>query len=85
MPHIWEQHPSEETLEAYALGDLSEADCERVDYHLMLCERCRQRVQVLDGFLTAMNDTVVRPATKPEPPAGERIAHSPGKPYDPGR
>lgn len=85
MPHTWEQHPGEETLEAYAIGDLTEADCERVDCHLLLCESCRQRVLVLDRFLLAMKAAVARPATAPEPPGDDRVAPFPDTPYVRGR
>jgi hypothetical protein len=37
-------HSSSEELEAYALGRSSDADLEKVEEHLLICERCQDEL-----------------------------------------
>ncbi len=75
MRHQWQQHPGEDSLEAFSRGILSEAATEHVEQHLLLCEGCRQRVEVLDRFLAAMRSAVPNPALPraSEKPSSEAI------------
>lgn len=43
-------HPAPEELLDYHLGDLAEADRERIQDHLVLCEACSRTVLDLDSF-----------------------------------
>ena len=47
-------HPSEETLELYAMRRLEEAEEARLEEHLLLCEECRERLQAADDYVRAM-------------------------------
>ena len=47
-------HPSEETLELYAMRRLEEAHEARVEEHLLLCQQCRERLQAADDYVQAM-------------------------------
>ena len=45
-------HVAEDVLEKHALGQLSEAECEPVEEHLLLCEPCRERYQFQLDFVS---------------------------------
>jgi hypothetical protein len=47
-------HLSEEELENYALGRLPEAQLPEFEEHLLLCERCQQRLDFEDDLAAAM-------------------------------
>src|SRR5262249_41205923 len=47
-------HLPEETLEQYAFGRLPAGELEAVEQHLLLCERCRNRLESEDDFAEAM-------------------------------
>jgi hypothetical protein len=49
-----EVHPSSDELEAYALGLWSDADLEKVEEHLLICERCQNELARTDQFIRAM-------------------------------
>jgi len=44
-------HIAEDVLEAYVLARLSEAEVVPVEEHLLICQRCRDRVAWLDDLV----------------------------------
>jgi anti-sigma factor RsiW len=44
-------HVSEEVLETYALGKLSDEDCAPLEEHLLLCCICQRRLERTDEYL----------------------------------
>lgn len=46
-------HASEEVLERYALGTLSEAETEPFEEHLLVCPVCQDRLAEMDAFVEA--------------------------------
>lgn len=44
-------HLGSEELEQYSFGRLSEAECERVEEHLLLCERCQDELTRVETFI----------------------------------
>jgi len=50
------EHPDEETLEAYAIGTLRGVPLARLEEHLLICERCQDRLQEVDSFVTAIRE-----------------------------
>ena len=65
------EHLSQDLIERYAMGKLSEQDEGPVEEHLLLCESCRRQVEEMDDFLrgfrlaTARLDSSSSPAVKP--------------------
>jgi hypothetical protein len=53
MPRMAD-HLTEEDLEQYCLGGLTEVRCAPLEEHLLLCETCRDRLTESDSFVTAM-------------------------------
>jgi anti-sigma factor RsiW len=45
------QHSSEEVIDAYCLNQLSSAEMERVEVHLLICGACRGRVDEIDELI----------------------------------
>ena len=61
-------HQTEEDLELYALGRLSEARLESVEEHLLVCEVCRNMLDEVESFAIAMRTAIEAepiPAEKP--------------------
>ena len=62
-------HATEEALEQYALGRLSDADAAPVEEHLLVCSLCQDRLQVTDAFIRALRAAVESRRTgQKEPP-----------------
>jgi len=53
MPQMAD-HVTEEDLEQYCLGGLTEVRCARFEEHLLLCETCRDRLTETETFIAAM-------------------------------
>lgn len=51
MTTDFKPHPSNEVLERYSLGHLSEAEVERVEEHLFVCQHCQQELTALDSYI----------------------------------
>ncbi len=51
-----DQHASGETLERYSLGDLPEAETERLEEHLLICPHCQVRLADEDAFVRATRE-----------------------------
>ena len=49
-----EVHPSSDELEAYSLGLSSDTDLEKVEEHLLICERCQNELALTDQYIRAM-------------------------------
>lgn len=47
-------HPSEESLESYALGSLEEPVLGELEEHLLLCSQCQDQLKEIDTFQAAM-------------------------------
>jgi hypothetical protein len=47
-------HPSNDLLERYAMGKLTDPDLEQVEEHLFVCDSCRTRLAETDAFVSAM-------------------------------
>jgi hypothetical protein len=48
------QHVLEETLEALVMGRLQTVESERVEDHLLGCEKCRLQFEEIEAFVTAI-------------------------------
>ena len=63
-------HLSDEVLERYSMGALSEPQSAPLEEHLLLCELCRTRLEELDQFTRLMKAALTissPPAVLPEP------------------
>jgi hypothetical protein len=49
-------HPTEDVLEEYAFGRLSEKDLAKVENHLLICQNCRDSLLHVDQFILAMKE-----------------------------
>jgi hypothetical protein len=46
----------EDLLERYSMGTVTEAESERIEQHLLVCQTCRNRLQEDETFLRAMRE-----------------------------
>jgi len=53
------EHPSDDLLERYSMGRLTEAEMTPLEEHLLICEKCRNRVMQMD-----LNQAAIREAGK---------------------
>jgi anti-sigma factor RsiW len=58
-------HFDEEPLEQYALGKSTGADLAAVEEHLLVCQRCRDRLAELERFISAFRGAVRGVAKRP--------------------
>ena len=54
------KHVSEDDLESYAVGTLSEPVAERLEEHLLACSKCLERLESIDGYVCAMRMAAAR-------------------------
>ena len=47
-------HPSDNLLEAYAMGKLTDQESEPVEEHFLLCPVCQNRLEDQDDFFRVM-------------------------------
>jgi PAS domain S-box-containing protein len=47
-------HASDDELERYSLGKVSEDECLPLEEHLLLCARCRARLEEIDSYIAIM-------------------------------
>jgi hypothetical protein len=59
-------HESDDSLELYALGRLSDSEVEQIEEHLFLCDSCRDRMDNVGVFALAMREEL---GTQPAPAA----------------
>jgi anti-sigma factor RsiW len=45
------RHASENALEEYALGRLPEPELASLEEHLLLCDKCRERLRTVDELI----------------------------------
>jgi hypothetical protein len=57
---VYEPHSSSEELEAYSLGLSPDANLERVEEHLLICERCQDELALTDRFSRVSSETAKR-------------------------
>ncbi len=51
MTSQYKMHPGNEALEKYSLGHLPEAEVERVEEHLLICESCQDELLNVDAYI----------------------------------
>jgi anti-sigma factor ChrR (cupin superfamily) len=51
MRIVSQNHIAEDVLEQFVMAKLSEAEVVPVEEHLLICQRCCERVAWLDGFV----------------------------------
>ncbi len=66
MPPRYE-HASEDELEAYALGYLSEGELAPFEEHLLICPECQQRLSQTEAFIRALRAAAARIETEKDP------------------
>jgi len=54
------RHYGAEDCEHYALGILPKRKMERLEEHLLICERCRNRVAEYDQYVAAMRRAALK-------------------------
>ena len=50
------QHPSDEVVECYALGNLNGNQSANFEEHLIICEQCQARLTEADHYIVAIRD-----------------------------
>jgi hypothetical protein len=65
---IRNMHPSEEVLERYSLGQLTEAECAPFEDHLLVCDDCQQRLSRIDAEIADIKQVCrdIPPSIEPE-------------------
>ena len=51
---VLDGHITEEILEAYSLGQLTEVDIAPVEEHILICPACQERLQATDLFVATI-------------------------------
>lgn len=59
-------HPSEDILENYALGRLTEPELGRVEAHLFVCHHCQDALIETDEYVAAMKSALAEPVPQAE-------------------
>jgi hypothetical protein len=54
-------HSSSDELEAYSLGLSSDGNLEKVEEHLLICERCQNELTLTDQYIRAMKGALASP------------------------
>ncbi len=61
------EHLSDEEIELYSLGRLTEPAISRLETHLLVCEHCRNRLEEEDAYIRAMRSALRdRPEDDPQ-------------------
>ena len=53
-----DHHPTEEVLEQYFFGSLSEVEVEQVEEHLLVCHTCLDTAEQLLTFMQSLRDSL---------------------------
>lgn len=69
-----DQHVLEEILEALAMGRLPESEADRVEDHILVCEKCRLRFEQCEEFLRAARTAAARIRAREAVPARPTFA-----------
>jgi anti-sigma factor RsiW len=59
-----EMHPSEETIERYTMGRLTEPELECFEEHLLHCADCQDRVAEADRFVPVIREALTAVAAE---------------------
>jgi len=54
MKPVFDEHPSDDIIELYALNRLSESLTLRFEEHLLVCDRCQRALRQQDLFTEAI-------------------------------
>jgi len=57
-------HPNDEVIERYALGKLAEPELGEVEEHVLICERCQERVIEAEEFAAVMREAAANVAAE---------------------
>ena len=52
------QHPTEEVIEQYLFGSLSEQESEQLEEHLLICHSCIDPAEQLVSFVQSLRNTL---------------------------
>ena len=63
-------HITEDILEAYSLGQMSEAEVAPVEEHLLMCPECQDRLQATDLFVATIRHVLQEPGAGREASQG---------------
>jgi len=66
MPGAEGTHPSDEALELYSLGRLSEEEAPQIEEHVLVCEDCQSRLKETDEYVAAMRQALHELDKQPE-------------------
>lgn len=55
-------HLSEESLEKYAMGKLPASRVAQAEEHLLVCQKCRDHVELIGLIIAGLRDGSIRPA-----------------------
>ena len=61
MDIVFDNHPSEEDIELYALGRLAEDLVPSIEEHLLICTQCQDALQLEDAFSQSMAELRTKP------------------------
>jgi hypothetical protein len=53
-----DQHPTEEVIERYLFGSLTEQDSELLEEHLLVCHSCIETAEQLLSFVQSLRSTL---------------------------
>lgn len=73
-----DEHSSKDELEAYALGRSAADDMERIELHLLICERCQGDVLQADEYFRAMRRAAASLGNSSTAEAAARRDHQTG-------
>jgi anti-sigma factor RsiW len=60
------EHISDDELERYAMGTLSESGCATVEEHLLACPQCQDRLESIERYVAAMRSAAAKIRMGPE-------------------
>ena len=60
MANKGDRHLGDETAERYAVGHLSANAAAPVEEHLLICERCRQKLAAADAYSAVMRKAAAK-------------------------
>lgn len=55
-----ETHPTDDTIEDYALGRLSENESAQFEEHILMCPQCQDALRLKDAFLADLRSALKR-------------------------
>ena len=65
MNTCFELHLSEQAMENYAMGKVSNADCTPIEEHLLVCPICQLRLESLDEYIRIIKAALTSPPPSP--------------------